>query len=238
MIYAGPDKKRVYKLESGDVEERIGGSVSWRNNNPGNLKLVYAGSADKTVKTKRTKAQALASARARYPGVIDLDAYGNAIFATEALGRASKERLLKSERFNKPLEEMLALYAKDDYTGKANPAEYAKSIRKLASSRGLDLAGKKISEMSEDEFNTVVDGIKKMEGFVEGKMKLSHGSPSSSEGKAQENRPSSSGVTINQSTTVNVTGATDPSATATAVSGAQSQVNQQLARNARSAVVG
>lgn len=46
------------------------------------------------------------------------------------------------------------------------------------------------------------------------------------------------GVTINQTTNVNVTGAVDPTATASAVTGAQNQVNQQLARNARSAVVG
>lgn len=46
------------------------------------------------------------------------------------------------------------------------------------------------------------------------------------------------GVTINQTTNVNVTGAVDPAATASAVTGAQNHVNQQLARNARSAVVG
>lgn len=46
------------------------------------------------------------------------------------------------------------------------------------------------------------------------------------------------GVTINQTTNVNVTGAADPAATASAVTGAQNHVNQQLARNARSAVVG
>ena len=46
------------------------------------------------------------------------------------------------------------------------------------------------------------------------------------------------GVTINQTTNVNVTGAVDPTATASAVTGAQNHVNQQLARNARSAVVG
>lgn len=46
------------------------------------------------------------------------------------------------------------------------------------------------------------------------------------------------GVTINQTTNVNVTGTVDPTATASAVTGAQNHVNQQLARNARSAVVG
>lgn len=240
VVRAGQEKLRVYRLSSGDTEERSGGSVSWRNNNPGNLKFEFSGSADKTVKSKRTKEQALAAARSRYSGVVDLDAYGNAIFASEALGRAAKEKLLRSSHKNKTVEEMLKGYAVDDYSGKANTSAYAKHIFDLAKSRGLDLKGKKISEMSQPEIDALMDGIKKVEGFKEGSIKTTPGLP----GSAQSNssgagkQAAAGGVTINQSTTVNVTGATDPSATATAVSGAQTQVNQQLARNARSAVVG
>lgn len=240
VVRAGQEKLRVYRLSSGDTEERSGGSVSWRNNNPGNLKFEFSGSADKTVKSKRTKEQALAAARSRYSGVVDLDAYGNAIFASEALGRAAKEKLLRSSHKNKTVEEMLKGYAVDDYSGKANTSAYAKHIFDLAKSRGLDLKGKKISEMSQPEIDALMDGIKKVEGFKEGSIKTTPGLP----GPAQSNssgtgkQAAAGGVTINQSTTVNVTGATDPSATATAVSGAQTQVNQQLARNARSALVG
>lgn len=240
VVRAGQEKLRVYRLSSGDTEERSGGSVSWRNNNPGNLKFEFSGSADKTVKSKRTKEQALAAARSRYSGVVDLDAYGNAIFASEALGRAAKEKLLRSSHKNKTVEEMLKGYAVDDYSGKANTSAYAKHIFDLAKSRGLDLNGKKISEMSQPEIDALMDGIKKVEGFKEGSIKTTPGLP----GPAQSNssgagkQAAAGGVTINQNTTVNVTGAADPSATATAVSGAQTQVNQQLARNARSAVVG
>lgn len=48
-------KARTLEIEDGSVIERSGGSVSWRNNNPGNLKFDFAGSADKTVKTVRTR---------------------------------------------------------------------------------------------------------------------------------------------------------------------------------------
>ena len=59
-------KTRTLELVDGSVIERSGGSVSWRNNNPGNLKFEYAGSADTTVKTIRTKQEALEAARGRY----------------------------------------------------------------------------------------------------------------------------------------------------------------------------
>ena len=55
--------KRVYELANGQTETRTGGTVAWRNNNPGNLKFEYAGSADKTVKSKRSKEKALSDAQ-------------------------------------------------------------------------------------------------------------------------------------------------------------------------------
>ena len=62
-LIAAEGTKRVLEMDDGMQVERTGGTVSWRNNNPGNLKFEYADSADKTVHTRRTKEQALASAR-------------------------------------------------------------------------------------------------------------------------------------------------------------------------------
>lgn len=42
-------KTRVYQMDDGSVETREGGTVAWRNNNPGNLKFECANSADKTI---------------------------------------------------------------------------------------------------------------------------------------------------------------------------------------------
>ncbi|WP_213948318.1 hypothetical protein [Luteibacter sp. dw_328] len=48
------------------------GTVSWRNNNPGNLKFEFEGSADKTVHSTRSKEKALEQAQSRYGGVVDV----------------------------------------------------------------------------------------------------------------------------------------------------------------------
>jgi hypothetical protein len=161
-------KTRVYQMDDGSVETREGGTVSWRNNNPGNLKFEYAGSADKTVTSKRTPEAALAAAQNRYSGVVALDQWGNAIFETEAAGRAAKAQLLRNTHGEKTIPEMLKGYAVDDYTGKANTDAYARSVYALGDSQGVDLRGKKINDLTDQEFEALLDGMKKVEGFQEG----------------------------------------------------------------------
>jgi len=58
-------KTRTLEMEDGRVIERDGGSASWRNNNPGNLKFAYAGSADRKDHAVRTMGQALRDAQQR-----------------------------------------------------------------------------------------------------------------------------------------------------------------------------
>lgn len=161
-------KTRVYQMDDGSVETREGGTVSWRNNNPGNLKFEYAGSADKTVASKRTPEAALAAAQNRYSGVVALDQWGNAVFETEAAGRAAKAQLLRNSHGEKTIPEMLKGYAVDDYTGKANTAAYAQSVYAVGDSQGVELRGKKIKDLSDKEFGALLDGMKKVEGFQEG----------------------------------------------------------------------
>lgn len=161
-------KTRVYQMDDGSVETREGGTVSWRNNNPGNLKFEYANSADKTVHTARTKEAALTAAQGRYEGVVALDQWGNAVFETEAAGRAAKAQLLRNGHGDKTIPEMLKGYAVDDYTGKANTDAYAQSVYAVGDSQGVDLRGKKIKDLSPKEFEALLDGMKKVEGFQEG----------------------------------------------------------------------
>ena len=159
---------RVYQMGDGSRETREGGTVSWRNNNPGNLKFEYAGSADKTVTSRRTPEAALSAAQARYAGVVALDQWGNAIFETESAGRAAKAQLLKNTHGERTIPEMLGRYAKDDYTGKANTEPYARSVYAEGDRQGVDLRGKKINDLSPTEFEALLDGMKKVEGFKEG----------------------------------------------------------------------
>lgn len=164
---------RVYQMADGTVQTRTGGTVAWRNNNPGNLKFGYAGSHDKTDHSKRSKTRALSDAQKRYQGVVDLDQWGNAVFADEASGRAAKAQLLTKQHGDKTIEQMLPKYAVSDYSGKANHAKYAEGIYQFAASRGLDLHGKKIKDLSHPEFEALMDGMKKVEGFKAGKVAVS-----------------------------------------------------------------
>ncbi|MFV0679078.1 hypothetical protein [Ottowia sp.] len=161
-------KTRIYQMDDGSIETRQGGTVSWRNNNPGNLKFEYAGSADQTVNSSRTKDQALTAAQGRYQGVVALDQWGNAIFETESAGRAAKAQLLQNMHGDKTIPEMLRRYAVDDYSGQANTDAYARSVYKVGDAQGVDLRGKKIQDLSSQEFDALLDGMKKVEGFKEG----------------------------------------------------------------------
>lgn len=161
-------KKRIYEMSDGTTQTRDGGTVSWRNNNPGNLKFEYSGSADKTVKSGRTKSQALAAAQAKYDGVVDLDQYGNAIFATPDMGRAAKLKLLQGQYGSKTVSEMLGGYAKDDYSGKADPAAYARSVYKYARDNGINLDGRTIGSLSAQELGIVANAMQRFEGSKAG----------------------------------------------------------------------
>lgn len=160
--------KRIYQLSNGDKEVRTGGTVAWRNNNPGNLKFIYKDSADKTAKTSRSKEKALADAQKRYKGIIALDQFGNAIFETMEAGAAAKAQLLKKQHGNKTYQQMLRGYAVDDYSGKTNYAGYEKTIASTAASMGVNLEGKTISQMSEKEFQALASGMVKAEGVKAG----------------------------------------------------------------------
>lgn len=165
--------ERQYLLESGQKETRTGGTVAWRNNNPGNLKFEHAGSADKTAKSTRTRERALSDAKKRYKGVIDLDQWGNAIFESMEAGAVAKVQLLKSSHGNKTMPEMLRGYAKDDYSGKTNYAGYEATINKVAKSKGVDLTGKKIGQMTQAEFSALASGMIEAEGVKAGKSTIS-----------------------------------------------------------------
>lgn len=165
--------KRVYELANGQTETRTGGTVAWRNNNPGNLKFEYAGSADKTVKSKRSKEKALSDAQKRYKGVIALDQWGNAVFETMEAGAVAKAKLLKSQHGNKTYQQMLRGYAKSDYSGTTNYGAYEATIKKTASSMGVNLEGKTINQMTDAEFKALAQGMVNAEGVKKGQSVVS-----------------------------------------------------------------
>lgn len=160
--------KRVYELADGRTETRDGGTVSWRNNNPGNLKFEHAGSADKTATSKRSRAKALADAQRQYDGVVDLDQFGNAIFSTPELGNLAQLKYIQRNAGDKTIEGMLQSYAVSDYSGVVNRPAYAASIHKFSKSKGVDLQGRLMRSLSPDELLVVAGAMKQFEGHKVG----------------------------------------------------------------------
>lgn len=165
-------KARTLEMDDGSIIERQGGSVSWRNNNPGNLKFAYAGSADRTVAAVRTREQALADAQKRYQGVVALDQWGNAVFESYEAGRAAKIQLLERKYGEKTVEELIRSYSTPDYSGKTNHRAQADHIFREGDRQGFNLRGKTISVMNADEIAALADGIKGFEGWRAGETRV------------------------------------------------------------------
>jgi putative chitinase len=163
---------RTLEMEDGSTVQREGGSASWRNNNPGNLKFAYAGSADRSDHALRTREQALADARKRYQGVIGLDQWGNAVFESYEAGRAAKIQLLERKYGERTIEELLRSYSTPDYSGQTNHRAQADYIFREGDRRGFDLRSKTIGAMNASELDAVADGIKGFEGWRVGETRV------------------------------------------------------------------
>lgn len=163
---------RTVELEDGSVVIRSGGSVSWRNNNPGNLKFEFAGSADRTVKNPRSREDALDAAQARYQGVVDLDQWGNAIFESYEAGRAAKIQLLERRFSDQSVEQFLPQYSRADYSGSTNHRAQAAAIFAEGDRQGVDLRGKTVGSMTTQEREALADGIRLFEGWRAGEVSV------------------------------------------------------------------
>lgn len=171
-LVSSEGKSRTYEMEDGTVVRRAGGSVSWRNNNPGNLKFEFAGSADRTVRNPRTREEALGAAQGRFEGVVALDQWGNAVFKSYEAGRAAKIELLERQYREMTIEQLLPRYSRNDYSGSARHAAQARAIHAEAGRLGFDLHGKTIGQMSIRERKALADGIRLFEGWQVGESTL------------------------------------------------------------------
>jgi len=175
QLLRSPGTHRVLLLDDGSVVERSGGTASWRNNNPGNLKFEFASSADPTAHAKRTREQALAFAQARYTGIVDLDQWGNAVFETPQAGRAAQIQLLRSRFGHQTVEQMVQGYSTADYSGATHHAQQVAAIHRSAQQAGSDLHGKAIAAMTRRELDALAEGIGRFEGFKVGEVRVLSG---------------------------------------------------------------
>lgn len=166
---------RVYQRTDGTYEERVGGTASWRHNNPGNLKYEFAHSADRTVTGKKpSEATALKMAQGAYDGVIGLDPRGNVIFDTLEHGHEAHLKYIdKHEKDShgkgKTVKEFIEGYSKKDYSGNVHYDEQLNTIYKTGDSKGFDLRAKTVDSMTLAEKSALAEGIAKFESFIPGK---------------------------------------------------------------------
>jgi cell wall-associated NlpC family hydrolase len=171
-------KTRTLEYDDGTIETRTGGSASWRNNNPGNLKFEFSGSADRTTHSGRTRDQALVDARRRYDGIVGLDQWGNAVFESLEAGEAAQLKLLTRRFHAQTVEQLVEGYSKSDYSGGTHHTQQIASIHRTARELGVDLHGKTVDQMSEPERHALARGIQKFEGFHVGETnRAEHGIP-------------------------------------------------------------
>jgi hypothetical protein len=167
-LVASQGMTRVYEMEDSTWVTAKDGTVSWRNNNPGNLKFEFEGSADHTVHSKRSKENALASAQKRYDGIVGLDHWGNAVFESYEAGREAQKQLIVDGFPDSTVEQIVKGYSKADYSGATHHASQANTIYATAAAEGFDLHGKKVIDMSPDERNALIDGIARAEAWKPG----------------------------------------------------------------------
>src|SRR3990170_6396089 len=141
------DKNLTLAESSNGVFLLYGGTLAWRNNNPGNIKW---------------------GEFAKKYGAIGKGAGGHAIFPTYEIGRnAQKKLLFSSEKgYNKlSIKKAMAKYAPTDDTAANNdPDRYANFVaKKIGTSINTIL-----SDLTEDQQNKMIDAMGKFEGYIEG----------------------------------------------------------------------
>ncbi|MFU2075783.1 integrating conjugative element protein [Gallibacterium anatis] len=132
----------VYRTADGKFVRREGGSLAWRNNNPGNIKM---GDFAKSM------------------GAIGVGPGGFAIFPDEATGERAIHALLKTDSYNNlSIAKAMERYAPP----KENDTELY--IRQITKATGLD-RNTSMSSLSDEQRAQFVKAIRKHEGWITGK---------------------------------------------------------------------
>jgi peptidoglycan hydrolase-like protein with peptidoglycan-binding domain len=159
---------RIFELDDKTWVTAEHGTVSWRNNNPGNLKFEFEGSADTSVHSSRPKEKALSDARKNYDGIVDLDQWGNAVFESYDAGRAAEKQHVENRHGLHTVEDLVKDYSRPDYSGAVHHDAQAKAIHATAEAQGQDLHGKLVKNMSAAEKSALLDGIAHFEDWKAG----------------------------------------------------------------------
>jgi hypothetical protein len=143
-VRARPSSKHpswvVYIADDGRKTIRSGGSQSWRNNNPGNLRYTRFARNHRAIGT----------------------AGGFAVFPDYPTGRAALSALLHGmPYFPLSIYSAIASYAPPQDNDTEN---YRRLVARIT---GLDIQ-RKLNDLTNDEFTQVIDAIQQIEGYVVG----------------------------------------------------------------------
>ncbi len=120
----------------------VGGTLAWRNNNPGNL----------------------LPGRMPYRNALAIDRRGLAIFASFQDGWTALHGVLRSPTYARlSMADALEKYAPKGH-GNNDPALYAKRVQELT---GID-PSRQVGDLSDAELDSFMKAIEKVEGFTEG----------------------------------------------------------------------
>lgn len=135
------DKTTIYITSDGQRIKRIGGSVAWRNNNPGNIrksKIAYNNGA-----------------------IGETDQW--AVFPDEETGLNAIVKLLKSENYtNLSVEGAIHRWA--PFSDGNNPDKYSENVSKMT---GL-ASNAKINNLSDSDLKKIARAIQQIEGWIPG----------------------------------------------------------------------
>ena len=135
------EKETIYTDSNGTQYKKVGGTLAWRNNNPGNIRY---------------------SEFSRRAGAIG-SAHGFAVFPDEQTGRNAIKKILASNSYKDlTIANAVSRYAPPTEN---NTAGYQRSLAKLT---GLSV-NRRISDLSDTEIDSVVEAIEQIEGWEEGK---------------------------------------------------------------------
>ena len=135
----------TYTAANGARYTHIGGSLTWRANNPGALRY-----SDFT----------------RRMGAIGVTLNGFAIFPNADVGRRANVALLKTDKYqNKTLAQAIQVYAPSSDGN--NPASYA---ARLARAMGVS-TNTYLRDMSDIQLERMAEGIRRIEGWREGSVR-------------------------------------------------------------------
>jgi len=136
------------RMNTGPAVRRIGGTISWRYNNPGNIKF---------------------GAYARSSGAVGRGWGGHAVYPTYEIGKIAKKNLLFTpirKYYNLSLSKALSYYAPvNDPHARNRPDLYARFIMNRTPGVTLDTILREFSPLQQNQMLTAME---QFEGFKEG----------------------------------------------------------------------